>query len=119
MYYLMCEKFINLQISYKDLINSVPKHYLNSITEQPINITCSHLINLLCAYQNNSISKDELIKWVNVVWFNDVFDYDETCCDCIATILTELEQLDEPTKELDKKIINDYVVMLKNRELLF
>ena len=54
--------------------------------------------DVVCAiakYQSGDISQDGLLDWVNTVWFSDYFEYADEQCDVIASVMTELETLDE------------------------
>lgn len=54
--------------------------------------------DVICAiimFKSGEISQVELLDWVNTLWFSDLFDYADEQCDSIASVMTELETLDE------------------------
>jgi hypothetical protein len=47
-------------------------------------------------YQSGEITQDVLLNWVNTLWFADyLFSYDDNNSESIASVMTELETLDE------------------------
>ena len=47
-------------------------------------------------YRTGKIAKTELVDWVNTLWFcNALYDYADEQCDSIASVMNELETLDE------------------------
>ncbi len=59
-------------------------------------VVCNqHLIGLLDGYINGRVTETRIIEWVNTIWFSDAFDYCDEGCDCIASIMNKLEELDE------------------------
>ena len=106
--------FKNLQISKKELTDKLGENLFAVKINEPIIIYASDVINLLNAYKSGKIKNEVLIDWVNVVWFTELFSYNDTHCDSIASVLNELEELDESGKDLTEGDINLYINALKN-----
>jgi len=108
-------KFKDLQISKEELYNKLG---FTVEVDNPVVISAPDVIHLLSAYADKRITIEHLLDWVNTVWFTDFFDYDDVCCDSIASVLNELEELDEDGRELTPEDIGNYIDALKdNREV--
>lgn len=77
-----------------------------------------HVIRVLERYKNGEISLEQLIEWVNVIWFTDYFVYPEDQSDSISSVMVEIEALDELENEPAPSVIDHYIECLnKNIEL--
>lgn len=106
------EQYRDLKIT-KDKIESLIS---NEICDNAVTVSSDHLIRLLTVYKHGKINLNKLIEWVNVVWFSDWFDYNDEQSDSIASVMTELEELDEEGKNKDLTLekIEKYINALKN-----
>jgi len=59
-------KFRDLNLSKRELMDTVPKNFES---DEPILISNSHVIYLLESYKNNKIVEPFLLDWVNTIWF--------------------------------------------------
>ena len=55
----------------------------------------SDVVNAIHLYKNGAISKDALVEWVNVVWFTELFVFDDEDADSIVSVLEVLETMNE------------------------
>ena len=55
----------------------------------------SDVVNAIQLYKNGAISKDALVEWVNVVWFTELYVFDDEDADSIVSVLEVLETMDE------------------------
>lgn len=114
----------NVLIKYRDLIISKDQldYFLDPklkgfALDNPINITNQHVINMLEKFSKGLINDQELLDWVNVIWFSGWYEYQDEYAVCIASILNELEEIDEDGKELNTIKIEKFIEALKeNRE---
>ena len=68
-------------------------------------------------FMGGEISQAELLDWVNTVWFSDLFDYADEQCDSIASVMVELETLDEDGASYSVRDFEQMIAALKsNRE---
>ena len=104
-------RFRDLKLTRQELIALLPKGF---VVDDPIVIYSNHLIHLITKYRNNDIDKLALLDWVNTVWFSEWFTYNDEQCDCIATIMNELEEIDEKGNELTEDKIQKYLHALEN-----
>ncbi len=108
------EDFKNLKINKKQLQEKVGEDLFNIKISKPIVVNNKDIIYLLEYYRDEKISLDDLIDWVNVVWFSDLYGYDERYEDSIASIMSILEELDEEGHIMTKDDIEKYIDALKN-----
>ncbi|MDQ2087475.1 hypothetical protein RBH29_13670 [Herbivorax sp. ANBcel31] len=66
------------------------------------------------SFQKGNISKQNLLDWVNTVWFSGLFEYCDENCDCIASVMNELEEIDEDGREITYDKIKKYIYALEN-----
>ena len=110
--------FKNLNITRKELEESIGRTQLELSIEDPVEINTADVINLLKGYQSDKITIYELLEWVNTVWFTDLFTYSDDHCDSIASVLNKLEEIDENGYILTDEEIGIYVKTLElNKEL--
>ena len=107
------EKFRDLELSKEELFQLLPRDRKKAAS---VIISSKHVINLLSKYKLGKINKKFLLNWVNVVWFSELFEYEDNECDSIASVMNELEELDEPNHVLDDKKIDQYIAALKNNK---
>ena len=110
------EMFKNLQISKKELCNNIGKKLHDITIDNPVIVNTTDVINVLDAYKIGKISINQMLEWVNIVWFTDLFEYDERQCDSIASVLNVLEELDEKDKNLTEDDIDKYITVLLNND---
>jgi hypothetical protein len=110
--------FQNYLIMFKNLEISKNQLYKESslVSSENINrctIGAQNLIAVLIAFKDKKINQNQLLDWVNVVWFSDWFAYDNNECDAIAAVMDQLEELDERSYELTVEEIEYYVKALE------
>jgi len=110
-------EFKDLKITKAEFRKKVKKNLFSVLIDDPVVIYASDVVNLLHAYANEKVTLEHLIDWVNVVWFTDLLDYDDHQSDSIASVLNELEELDEEGKELTEKDIEDYISALEENQV--
>lgn len=112
-YLQFANEFKGLKISLEELKQNVPHHFFMQCDKKTV-VYKEDLENLLINYKTGKISKTVLLNWVNTVWFSELFCYDELYCDCIASIMNELEEADEREDVLSEFNIVRYLNALEN-----
>lgn len=107
-------EFKSFKITKSQLQSKIGENLYRVKIEQPIIVNHTDVIYILERYKSNEISVRDLVDWVNVVWFTDLFDYAERYQDSIASVMTELEELDEEGQELTSEKIDMYIDALQN-----
>ena len=83
---------------------------INAKSEQLEVVYCIDVINAIKKYRTDEITTQVLVDWVNTLWFCDgLYKYSNDQSDSIASVMTELETLDEEgvfysNEEYDKMI---------------
>lgn len=106
-------EFKGLKISLEELKQNVPHRFFMQCDNKTV-VSKEDLENLLINYKTGKISKADLLNWVNTVWFSELFCYDELYCDCIASVMNELEEADERDDVLSELNIVRYLNALEN-----
>lgn len=86
---------------------------------EPITVTSEHIINMLMRYKLGKSSFNELIDWVNVIWFSDCFDYQKGHEDAIASVMCELEELGDHNETLPFALIDRFITCLQQNAEFF
>jgi hypothetical protein len=100
------EQFRDLKITKNELYSFIQKEFK---TNQPVEVCSVHLVTLLLGYQKGSINEQNILDWVNTIWFSDWFMYCEEQCDSIASVMNQLEEIDEEGKKLTKEKVANYI----------
>ncbi len=106
--------FKNLKISIAELKNSIGMDLYNIDNIKSVKVTTQDVINSINMFTSNEITKDGLVDWVNVVWFTDLFFYDASQEDAIASVMSLLETLDEENVEFSKDDFRKMINALEN-----
>ena len=108
--------FLNFKKSKADLVQLFGVDLLNA-SGLTLQVSSKDVITAIDRYLRSEISKNQLVDWVNVLWFTDLFEYCDDEADSIASVMTVLETLDEADVSL---LEHDYLEMKKclyhNRE---
>lgn len=86
--------FLDFKKSKTDLVQFFGEDLLNA-TGSALLVSTKDVISAIDRYLCREISKDQLVDWVNVLWFTDLFEYGDAEADSIASVMTVLETLDE------------------------
>ena len=112
------ELFRDMVISRMELEQSLGSDIYKLKLDCPVEIESVHVIDALKQYKEGRIARDRLLEWTNVVWFSDAFDYNEEQQDSIASVMNELEELDEGKEELSQEDVDRYIRALSmNQEI--
>jgi len=84
-----------LKITKTELQQAIGEDLHNVERKKAYRIKRSDVVNAIQLLQNGTISKDTLVEWVNVVWFTELFVFDDEDADSIVSVLEVLETMDE------------------------
>ncbi|MBA2853974.1 barstar family protein [Methanococcus maripaludis] len=107
------EKYLDLEIS-KDELGELSQGFAPVKYHGSIEVHKEHLIHLLEKYLKKEISDNDFVDWVNFIWFSEWYTYFEEDSDLIASVMNELEEIDEEGKELTVEKAELYINVLKN-----
>ena len=84
-----------LKISKSELQQSIGEDLHNVECKKAYRIKQSDVINAIQLLLNGTIEKDTLVEWVNVVWFTELYVFDDEDADSIVSVFEILETMDE------------------------
>lgn len=84
-----------LKINKSDLQQRVGEDLHNVNCKKTYHIRRSDVVNAIQLFLNDTIDKNTLVEWVNVVWFTELYMFDDDDADSIVSVLEVLETLDE------------------------
>ena len=108
------ERYKNFKISKGELLKLVNQDLKTLKIKKPVEICTSDVIALLENYKQGKITNQDLLDWVNIIWFTDVYEYCDSQSDCIASVMNELEEVDEDIEKISSSNIKKYIEALKN-----
>lgn len=108
------EQFRDLKILKNQLLELLPQGLNKLMINKPVQICSIHLITLLKKYQTGGISEQNVLDWVNTVWFSGLYEYCDEQCGSIAGVMNELEEIDEDGKQLTTEKADKYIHALRN-----
>ena len=88
-------QFRKMEISKADLQAFFGNDLHNADCSKPQKITRFDVVNAVQAMLDGSKSVLDVVEWVNVVWFTDLFTFHDDETDSIVSVLGVLETLDE------------------------
>ena len=105
---LYCE----LKISKSELQQAIGEDLHNVECQKAYRIKRSDVVNAIQLLQNGTISKDTLVEWVNVVWFTELFVFDDEDADSIVSVLEVLETMDEDDVIISENELSEMITAL-------
>ena len=84
-----------LKISKSELQQAIGEDLHNVKCKKASRIKRSDVVNAIQLLLNGTIDKDTLVEWVNVIWFTELFVFDDKDADSIVSVLEVLETMDE------------------------
>ena len=89
------DQFRKMEISKADLQAFFGNDLHNAECNKPQKITRFDVVNVIQAMLDGAKSVLDVVEWVNVVWFTDLFAFSDDETDSIVSVLEVLETLDE------------------------
>ena len=105
---LYCE----LKISKSELQQAIGEDLHNVECKKAYRIKRSDVVNAIQLYKNGAISKDALVEWVNVVWFTELYVFDDEDADSIVSVLDVLETMDEDGVVVSENELSEMITAL-------
>ncbi len=104
------KEFLENKTTLKQLKKQYGENLYNCEIKNPEKVYAKNVIFLIEQYICGKTSTKELLDWVNVVWFTDLFEYNLAEEDAIASVMSALETLDEDDKSFSSE---DFLEMIK------
>ena len=89
------KKYKRFELSFQEIKASLGDYLYNVPQITPEKINADDVIYAIRQFLLKNITPEELVNWVNVVWFTDLYVYASKEENAIASVMTLLETLDE------------------------
>ena len=109
--------FLKIKISLNQLKKELGEDLYNVTITAPRKVYAEDLVFLINQYISRKITLQEMVDWVNVVWFTDLFEYNSLEEESIASVATLLEALDEDDAQLSDKELMNMIECLSNNKV--
>lgn len=110
------EKYLSLyrelKISKSELQQAIGEDLHNVECQKAYRIKRSDVVNAIQLLGNGTISKDALVEWVNVVWFTELYVFDDEDADSIVSVLEVLETMDEEGVVISENELSEMITAL-------
>lgn len=110
------EKYLGLyrelKISKSELQQAIGKDLHNVKCQKAYRVKRSDVVNAIQLYENGTISKDTLVEWVNVVWFTELYVFDDEDADSIVSVIAVLETMDEEGVVISENELSEMIIAL-------
>lgn len=88
-------KYKHFDISLHELKGVLGDDLYNVDDMTPTTVYAADVAYAIKQYLSKTVSLSDLVQWVNVVWFTELYEYDSSEENSIASVMTLLETLDE------------------------
>lgn len=110
------EKYLSLyrelKISKSELQQAIGEDLHNVECQKAYRIKRSDVVNAIQLLGNGTIPKDALVEWVNVVWFTELYVFDDEDADSIVSVLEVLETMDEEGVVISENELSEMITAL-------
>lgn len=107
-------KFKELKINKSQLKKEIGEDLYNIDCQNPVLVNTQDLSKVIQSYIEENISLQQLVDWVNVVWFTELFELLEKESDSIMSVLEVLETLDEDNTSVSTQDFSEMLKALSN-----
>lgn len=110
-------KFKKLEIDKATLKKEIGDDLYNVDYSKPITVNRADVSMVIQKYLKNDIPLEQLVDWVNVVWFTDLFELLESENDSIMSVLEVLETLDEENATVSTEEFSEMLAALSDNSI--
>lgn len=103
-----------LKITKTELQQAIGENLHNVECQNAYRIRRCDVVNAIQLLQNGTISKDTLVEWVNVVWFTEIYAFDDEDADSIVSVLEVLETMDEDDVIISENELSEMITALSS-----
>ncbi len=113
------DDFLKTKINLEQLKKACGQDLYNVKITTPRKVYAKDIIFLINQYISDSITLQEVVDWVNVVWFTDLFEYNQSEEEAIASVMSVLETLDEDNVKISDKELMEIMKCLSNNNVYY
>lgn len=107
------EQYKNLLLTKEQLTKECGNNLHDCLVDKPIKVSKEDVITVLERYLANNLAEQAMIDWVNIIWFNDAYEFEDCETDSIVSVLSVLETMDEEDSNVSDSDISQMVGCLK------
>ena len=96
-------------VSLQELKSVLGEDLYNVADVAPEKVVAADVVYAIKKYLSKAVTLSELVDWVNVIWFTELYEYATKEENAIASVMTLLETLDEGVNFTD----DEYSQMIK------
>lgn len=119
----MTKTILNDFLRNKTDINELKKAFGNNLysasIEFPEIIYAKDVIFIIEQYMSGKMTLQQITDWVNVVWFTELFDYNDQEEEAISSVISVLETLDEKGVHFSNDEFEKMIQCLSKNEEFF
>ena len=108
----MTNLFINFKkfaVGLDDITNFYGGDLYNIEVDEVVNVSADDVIQAINYLLNKTIGIQQLVDWINIICFTDMFEYNENEEDSITSVMYLLETLDQEDVSFSNE---DYLKMI-------
>lgn len=102
-------KYKRFDVSLQELKSVLGEDLYNVADATPEKVVAADVVYAIKKYLSKAVTLSELVDWVNVIWFTELYEYAAKEENAIASVMTLLETLDEGVNFTD----DEYAQMIK------
>lgn len=96
-------KYKHFDVSLQELKSVLGEDLYNVADVTPEKVSAADVEYAIKQYLSTAVTLSELVDWVNVVWFTELYEYVTKEENAIASVMALLETLDEGVKFTDEE----------------
>lgn len=108
------ELYRELKISKQELRQNIGEDLHNVAHEKSCIVNRSDVVNAIRLFKKGKIGKEVLVEWVNVIWFTDLYAFNDEDADSIISVLEILETMDEETTDVSEDDLTEMITALNS-----
>ena len=102
-------KYKRFDVSLQELKSVLGEDLYNVADVTPEKVVAADVVYAIKKYLSKAIILSELVDWVNIIWFTELYEYATKEENAIASVMTLLETLDEGVNFTD----DEFAQMIK------
>lgn len=110
------EKFRDLEVGKAEILGILVDKVFRKKIKIEINI--NNILKIINYLTTGRISVEEIIEWINVIHFSQLFKAKKEEEKCILSIINELKKLDSDINQISDENLEKYLNALRNNEEL-
>ena len=115
----LLNNFLKNKTDINELKKVFGSNLYNANIASPEIVHANDVIFVIEQYVSGKMTLQQITDWVNVMWFTELFDYNDQEEESIASVLSVLETLDEEGVHFSSEEFARMIQCLSNNEVCF